>query len=418
MAKQRVVVTGTGVVSPLGSDVAVLWQNICAGRSGIRHIEDDAFAGIRTQIAGFVTDFDPDRYFDAKEQRLFDRFAQFGCAAAQQALDASGLANTRIDKNRVGIYIGSGAGGLATLFRNHEILLRSGPARVSPHLIPMSIHNMVAGLVAIRTGFGGPSFAPVSACATANHAIGEAYRAIAHGYCDAALAGGAEAPITPLYFAAFSNMRAMSVRNDDPAAASRPFDRNRDGFVMSEGAGVLMLEAHAHALARGAHILGEIIGYGSTTDAHHVTTPDADGGTRAMALALQYAGLQPAQVDCINAHGTGTPLGDVSETRAIRQVFGSHADHLKVSATKSMTGHLFGAAGGIEAIITLKTLQEGLLPPTINLTDPDPQCDLDYVSRAGAEPAQLRIALSNGFGFGGHNAVLAFRKFPAESDES
>ncbi|TAM89556.1 MAG: beta-ketoacyl-[acyl-carrier-protein] synthase II [Candidimonas sp.] len=416
--KRRVVVTGMGVVSPLGCDVDTLWRNVCAGRSGIRALTDEAFAGIRTRIAGVVADFDAGHYFTAKERRLYDRYAQFACAAARQAVDQSGLDAGHCDKGAVGIYIGSGAGGLATLLHGYQVLRDDGPARVSPHLIPMSINNMAAALVAIRTGFCGPSFAPVSACATGNHAIGEAYRAIAHGYCEAVLAGGAEAPITPLYFAAFASMRAMSTRNDAPRAASRPFDRGRDGFVMAEGAGVLVLEALAHAQSRGAPILGEIIGYGNTTDARNVTSPDDRGGARAMRVALDHAGLAPQAVDCINAHGTGTPLGDASETRAIRAVFGSHADRLKISATKSMTGHLFGAAGAVEAILTLKSLSDGLVPPTINLTDPDPACDLDYVSGSSAVRAPVGVALSNGFGFGGHNAVLAFRKFPSESVDS
>ncbi|AGK55870.1 3-oxoacyl-ACP synthase [Bacillus sp. 1NLA3E] len=296
------------------------------------------------------------------------------------------------------------------MLENHKALLEKGPRRVSPFMVPMMISNMAAGIVAIKTGFKGPSFSPVSACATGNQAIGEAFLNILHGYSDAILAGGSEASINPLAFAGFSRMKAMSTNNDSPQKASRPFDKDRDGFVMSEGAGILLLEEYEHAKNRGATILGEIIGFGSTTDAHHITTPDFHGAERAMKLALDMAQIQPTDVDYINAHGTSTPEGDKSETKAIKNVFKDHAYRLKISSTKSMTGHLFGAAGGVEAIITLKSIMEDTIPPTINYEHPDEECDLDYVPNESIQ-AEVNYALSNGFGFGGHNAVLVFKKF-------
>ncbi|GAB3804472.1 beta-ketoacyl-ACP synthase II [Virgibacillus kimchii] len=407
--KRRVAVTGMGVVSPLGNDVATLWDNIKQGKSGIKRLESAEYQDIKTQIAGRVEGFQGENYLDAKEAKRYDLFTQYGYAAAVQALEQSEISIDKLDKDRASVYIGSGAGGIETLLRNHKTMLEKGPKRVSPFLIPMSINNMVSGLVSIKTGFRGPSLATVSACATSNHAIGEAYLKIAHGYADAILAGGAEATITPLYFAGFSKMRAMSTRNAAPEKASRPFDAGRDGFVMSEGAGVLLLEEYEHAKQRGANILGEITGYGSTTDAHHITDPDYQGAVKAMDLAIERAGVRPEEVDYINAHGTSTPTGDISETKAIKEVFGDHAKALKVSSTKSMTGHMFGAAGGIEAIITLKSMTENVFPPTINLENPDPACDLDYVANKAMDGV-IDVALSNGFGFGGHNAVVAFKK--------
>lgn len=407
--KRRVVITGTGVISPLGNDAETLWNNVKAGNSGIKQLQTEDFEGIQTKIAGFIDDFRGEEYLDAKEIKRYDPFTQYGFAAAMQALKQANLDLNKADKDRFGIYIGSGAGGLGTILENHKLLLEKGARRVSPFFIPTSINNMVSGLLSIKTGFRGPSFSTVSACATSNHSIGEAYLNIAHGYTDAILAGGAEATINPLYFAGFSKMRAMSVQNDKPQQASRPFDLHRDGFVMSEGAGVLFLEEYEHAKRRGATILGEITGYGSTTDAHHITAPDYQGAAKAMQLAIERAGIKPEDVDYINAHGTSTPAGDISETKAIKTVFKEHAYQLKVSSTKSMTGHLFGAAGAIEAIITLKSLQDGIYPPTINLDNPDPECDLDYVANQAVE-GNIKIALSNGFGFGGHNAVIAFKK--------
>lgn len=407
--KRRVVITGAGVVSPLGHDVESFWDNIKKGQSGIKCLNADEYKDINTKIAGIIEDF-PNEYLDMKEIKRSDPFIQYGYAAAIQAVEQSNIDLEKVDRDRIGVYIGSGAGGLQTLFENYQILFDKGPKRVSPFLIPMSIHNMISGLIAIKYQFRGPSFAPVSACATSNHAIGEAYLQIAHGYADAIIAGGAESTIHPLYFAGFSKMRAMSTRNDEPEKASRPFDAARDGFVMSEGAGVLFLEEYEHAKKRGARILGEIIGYGSTTDAYHITAPDYQGAAKAMELAMERAGISPSEVDYINAHGTSTPTGDVSETKAIKQVFGDHAYRLKVSSTKSMTGHMFGAAGAVEAIITLKSMAENVFPPTINLENPDKDCDLDYVPNEAVE-GDIHIALSNGFGFGGHNAVVAFKKF-------
>ncbi|MET3658844.1 beta-ketoacyl-ACP synthase II [Sporosarcina psychrophila] len=408
--ERRVVVTGYGVVSPLGNDVDTFWNHIKEGKSGIGKIEDDEFKEINTQIAGRIKDFPAEEYFDKKELGKYDLFAQYAYAAAKQALDQSALNSDIVNKERIGVYVGSGIGGIDTVLENHKHLLERGVRKVSPFMAPMMISNMAAGIIAIKYGFKGPSFSPVSACATGNHAIGEAYLNILHGYSDAIVAGGAEASINPLSFAGFSRMRAMSTLNDSPEKASRPFDRERDGFVMSEGAGILVLEEYDHAKKRGATILGEIVGYGSTTDAYHITSPDFDGAARAMKLALGMARLNPTDIDYINAHGTSTPEGDKSETKAIKATFGSHAYQLKVSSTKSMTGHLFGAAGGVEAIITLKSILEDIAPPTINYENPDEECDLNYVPNEAVK-MEINYAISNGFGFGGHNAVLAFKKF-------
>ncbi|WP_421102572.1 beta-ketoacyl-ACP synthase II [Sporosarcina psychrophila] len=408
--ERRVVVTGYGVVSPLGNDVDTFWNHIKEGKSGIGKIEDDEFKDINTQIAGRIKDFPAEEYFDKKELGKYDLFAQYAYAAAKQALDQSALNSDTVNKERIGVYVGSGIGGIDTVLENHKHLLERGVRKVSPFMAPMMISNMAAGIIAIKYGFKGPSFSPVSACATGNHAIGEAYLNILHGYSDAIVAGGAEASINPLSFAGFSRMRAMSTLNDSPEKASRPFDRERDGFVMSEGAGILVLEEYEHAKKRGATILGEIVGYGSTTDAYHITSPDFDGAARAMKLALGMARLNPTDIVYINAHGTSTPEGDKSETKAIKATFGSHAYQLKVSSTKSMTGHLFGAAGGVEAIITLKSILEDIAPPTINYENPDEECDLNYVPNEAVK-MEINYAISNGFGFGGHNAVLAFKKF-------
>ncbi len=408
--KRRVVVTGYGVISPLGNDVDTLWNHIKEGKSGIKKIESDEFKEINTQIAGSINDFPAEDYLDKKELGKYDLFAQYAYAAAKQALDQSALNSDTVNMERVGVYVGSGIGGIDTVLENHKLLIERGVRKVSPFMAPMMISNMAAGIIAIKHGFKGPSFSPVSACATGNHAIGEAYLNILHGYSDAIVAGGAEASINPLSFAGFSKMRAMSTLNGSPEKASRPFDGGRDGFVMSEGAGILVLEEYEHAKKRGATILGEIIGYGSTTDAYHITSPDFDGAARAMKLALEMAKIHPTDVDYINAHGTSTPEGDKSETKAIKAAFGAHAYQLKVSSTKSMTGHLFGAAGGIEAIITLKSIMENIAPATINYENPDEECDLNYVPNEALK-MEINYAISNGFGFGGHNAVLAFKKF-------
>lgn len=408
--ERRVVVTGYGVVSPLGNNVDELWTNIKAGKSGIKKIKSDEFNNINTQIAGFITDFDAEQYFDKKELGKYDLFVQYAVAAAQQALEQTNLDFQNLNMERFGVYIGSGIGGINTILDNHKALIEKGPRKVSPFMVPMMISNMASGIISIKTGFKGPSFSPVSACATGNQAIGEAFLNIRHGYSDGILAGGAEAPINPLAFAGFSRMRAMSTFNDFPDKASRPFDSGRDGFVMSEGAGILFLEEYEHARSRGAEIFGEIVGYGSTTDAFHITSPDYHGAAKAMTLALEMGNISLKEVDYINAHGTSTPEGDKSETNAIKHVFGAHAYSLKVSSTKSMTGHLFGAAGGVEAIITLKSVMEDIIPPTINYETSDPDCDLDYVPN-DAVKQKIHFALSNGFGFGGHNAVLAFKRF-------
>jgi 3-oxoacyl-[acyl-carrier-protein] synthase II len=407
---RRVVVTGYGVVSPLGNNVEELWNNIKKGKSGVKKIQSDDFKDIGTQIAGYITDFNAEQYLDKKELGNYDLFVQYGYAAAKQALNQANLDVDNINKERFGVYIGSGIGGINTILDNHKSLIERGPRRVSPFMVPMMISNMASGIISIKTGFKGPSYSPVSACATGNQAIGEAFLNIRHGYSDGILAGGAEAPINPLAFAGFSRMRAMSTFNDIPERASRPFDSQRDGFVMSEGAGVLFLEEYEHAKERGATILGEIVGYGSTTDAYHITSPDYNGAANAMKLALEMGGINLTDVNYINAHGTSTPEGDKSETKAIKSVFGIHAYNLKVSSTKSMTGHLFGAAGGIESIITLKSIMEDIAPPTINYEKPDENCDLDYVPNHAVK-TKINYAISNGFGFGGHNAVLAFKKF-------
>jgi 3-oxoacyl-[acyl-carrier-protein] synthase II len=407
---RRVVVTGYGVVSPLGNTVQTLWKNIKEGKSGIKKIQSDEFNNINTQIAGYITDFEAEKYFDKKELGKYDLFVQYAVAAVEQALEQANLDLQNENLERLGVYIGSGIGGINTTLENHSALIERGPRKVSPFMVPMMISNMASGMVSIKTGFKGPSFSPVSACATGNQAIGEAFLNIRHGYSDGILAGGAEAPINPLAFSGFSRMRAMSTFNDFPENASRPFDSSRDGFVMSEGAGILFLEEYEHARKRGATILGEIVGYGSTTDAYHITSPDYRGAANAMRLALDMGNIPLADVDYINAHGTSTPEGDRSETNAIKSVFGTHAYNLKVSSTKSMTGHLFGAAGGIEAIITLKSVMEDIVPPTINYELPDKDCDLDYVPNHAVK-TKINYAISNGFGFGGHNAVLAFKKF-------
>lgn len=407
---KRVVVTGYGVISSLGNDVNTLWNHIKTSKSGIDKVEFEGYEDINTKIGGIIKDFAPEHYFEKKELEKYDKFVQYAYAASRQALDQANLEIEKLDPNRLGIFIGSGIGGIDTVLEHHRTLLEKGHRKVSPFMVPMMIINMAVGIISIKTGFKGTSFAPVSACATGNHAIGEAFLNIRHGYSDAILAGGSEASINPLAYAGFSKMRAMSTNNDEPKKASRPFDKNRDGFVMSEGSGILLLEEYEHAKKRGATILGEIIGYGSTTDAFHITSPDFHGAERAMKLALELAQIDPTKIDYINAHGTSTPEGDKSETKAIKSVFGEHAYQLKVSSTKSMTGHLFGAAGGIEAIITLKSILESIIPPTINYEFPDEECDLDYVPNEAIQ-ADVNYAISNGFGFGGHNAVLIFKKF-------
>ncbi|MEK4510273.1 beta-ketoacyl-ACP synthase II [Paenibacillus sp. FSL K6-2524] len=411
--KHRVVVTGMGVVTSLGNDLDTFWDNLVQGKSGVSLIDAFDVSGYTTRIAAEVKDFNPDDYIDRKEARKMDRFVQFATTAAFSALKDSGLnIAEQTDPERVGVMIGSGIGGLGTLEDQHSILLEKGPRRVSPFFIPMMIANMASGHVSILTGAKGPNSTTVTACATGTHSIGDSYRTIMNGDADVMICGGAEATIRPTGVAGFCSMRAMSTRNDEPERASRPFDSERDGFVMGEGAGILILESLEHAQKRGAKIYAEVIGYGLSADAHHMTDPDPDGASRAMKMALRSAGIEPEEVDYINAHGTSTPPGDRSETTAIKWTFGDHAYKLAVSSTKSMTGHLLGAAGGVEAVICGLTLQNGIIAPTINLENPDPDCDLDYVPNE-ARHSDVKVAMSNSFGFGGHNATIILKKFEA-----
>ncbi|TFE24986.1 beta-ketoacyl-ACP synthase II [Cohnella luojiensis] len=410
---QRVVVTGMGVVTSLGSDLPTFWNNLLNGKSGISLIEAFDTTEYTTKIAAEIKDFDPGAYIDKKESRKMDRFVQFGVAASKLAVeDAKLVIGENADPERVGVVVGSGIGGLGTWEDQHTVLMEKGPRRVSPFFIPMMIANMASGQVSMITGAKGPNSAAVSACATGTHSIGDSYKMIQRGDADVMICGGAEATIRPIGMAGFCSMRAMSTRNDEPEKASRPFDVERDGFVMGEGAGVLILESLEHAQKRGARIYAEVIGYGMSGDAHHMTEPDPDGAARCMKKALNDAGIAPEAVQYINAHGTSTPVGDQSETMAIKKAFGDHAYKLAVSSTKSMTGHLLGAAGGVEAVILGLTLQNGVIPPTANLDNQDPELDLDYVPNKPRE-ADVQVALSNSFGFGGHNATIIMRKYEA-----
>ena len=411
--RRRVVVTGLGAVTPIGTGVNRFWHNLIKGVSGIDHIKSfdpDEF-GLTVKIAGEVKDFDPLDFMDKKDASRLSLFIQFAVGAAEEAIEDSGIKSAGYDPLRIGVIIGTGIGGLRDIEREHAVITAKGARRVSPFFIPYGISNMGAGYVAIRHGFKGPNYCVVSACATGNHAIGDAFRLIQSGDVDAVIAGGAEASITPLGVAGFAVMRALSTRNDEPQKASRPFDRDRDGFVVGEGAGVLVLEEYERAKARGAKIYAEIVGYGATDDAFHITAPHecGEGAYECMRLALEDAGLNPSEVDYINAHGTSTPLNDTIETLAIKKLFGEHAYRLKVSSNKSMIGHLLGAAGAVEAIASVKTIETGIIPPTVNLENPDPQCDLDYVPGKAVE-ADVRVVLSNSFGFGGTNACLIFKK--------
>jgi len=408
---QRVVVTGMGVVTSLGSDLPTFWNNLLNGKSGISLIEAFDTTEYTTKIAAEIKDFDPNVYIDKKESRKMDRFVQFGVAASKLAIeDAKLVIGENADAERVGVVVGSGIGGLGTWEDQHTLLMEKGPRRVSPFFIPMMIANMASGQVSMVTGAKGPNSAAVSACATGTHSIGDSFKMIQRGDADVMICGGAEATIRPIGMAGFCAMRAMSTRNDEPEKASRPFDVDRDGFVMGEGAGVLILESLEHALNRGAHIYAEVIGYGMSGDAHHMTDPDPDGAARCMKKALKDAGLEPEAIQYINAHGTSTGIGDISESMAIKKAFGEHAYKLAVSSTKSMTGHLLGAAGGVEAVILGLTLQNGVIPPTANLDNQDPELDLDYVPNKPRE-ADVQVALSNSFGFGGHNATIIMRKY-------
>ena len=411
--RKRVVVTGIGVVTPLGQGADTFWGNLLAGQCGIDSISAFDTEGFPCTIAGEVKDFDPTPAFPSpKEVRRTDRFSQFGIHAGWQALNDSGLDLAKANRDRVGAFIGSGIGGLITLEDQNKKLLERGPGRLSPFFIPMMILNMASGMFSLYHGLRGPNVATCSACATANHAIGEAWRTLVMGDADVMVAGGTEAAVAPCAVGGFASMKALSTRNDDPRHASRPFDAGRDGFVMGEGSGVLVLEELEHAKARGARIYCEMAGYGNTADAHHMTSPapEGEGGARAIRMALSSGGLNPEDISYINAHGTSTPQGDVCETQAIKSVFGYHAGSLAVSSTKGATGHMLGAAGGVEMAVCCKALETDTVPPTINYETPDPDCDLDYVPNEAREMEVNAIA-NNSFGFGGHNACLVAKKF-------
>jgi 3-oxoacyl-[acyl-carrier-protein] synthase II len=409
--RRRVALTGVGVITPIGTGKDRFWASLMEGRSGVRRITAFDPTPYDTQIAGEIPDFDPTTYMHRKEARRNDRFVQFAAAATRLALDDAGFAITPRNAERVGVIIGSGNGGARTWEEQHQVLLERGPGRVSAFFAPMIIINMASGVVSIATGAKGPNVSVVSACATGGHAVGDALRTIQNDEADAMICGGSEAAITPLSLASFCAMKAMSTRNDAPERAVRPFDAQRDGFVMGEGAGILLLEEWDHAHRRGANIYAEVVGYGKSADAFHITQPDpeGDGAARAMHNALRDARIEPAQVDYINAHGTSTFYNDKVETLAIKRVWGADARRVPVSSTKSMTSHLFGAAGAVEAIVCALVIERGMLPPTINYEVPDPACDLDYVPNT-PRAARVDVAMSNAFGFGGHNAILILRR--------
>ena len=408
---RRSVITGIGVVSPIGCGVSTFWSNLLAGTSGIAQIQAFDVSDYSTKIGGEVRDFDVDAFIDKKEQRRMDLYSRYAMGAAQLAIDDSGLTLANENPERIGCLVSSGIGGLQTLQTQHTILMEKGPSRCSPFMIPQMISNIAAGLIAIRHNLQGPNYAIVTACATAAHSIGNAQRHIAYGEADIMLAGGAEASICELGLAGFSNMRALSSRNDEPTRASRPFDRDRDGFVMADGAGVLVVEEYEHAKARGAEIYAEVIGYGQTCDAHHMTAPLESGaiGGRALKLAMGDAKIDPSEIDYINAHGTSTPLNDKTETKVIKMALGEeNARKVMISSTKSMTGHLLGAAGGVETAVCALAIKHGVVPPTINLDNPDAECDLDYVPHTARE-VKVNTCLNNSLGFGGHNVALVLR---------
>jgi 3-oxoacyl-[acyl-carrier-protein] synthase II len=413
MNPRRIVITGMGAVTPLGLDVETTWRNLIAGKSGAGPITSFDVSKYDCRFGCTVKDFEPKRYFfNEKDARRADRYTQLAMASAKEAVRHAGLDPKTLDLDRVGVLVGSGIGGLETLGFQNEILITKGPKRISPFMIPMMIANMAGGLISMEFGFAGPNFAVVTACATSNNSIGEAWRLIRDDEADVILAGGSEAACVPLGLSGFAAMRALSTRNDEPERASRPFDKDRDGFVLGEGAGVVIVEELEHAKKRGANILAELTGYGLSSDAYHMTSPPPGGigAAKAMQHTLKRAGLSADQVDYINAHGTSTPVGDVAETEAIKAVFGSSAKSVAVSSTKSMTGHLLGAAGAAELIFCIKAIEQNILPPTINLDNPDAACDLDYVPHKARE-TRVDIAMSNSFGFGGHNATLLVRRF-------
>ena len=411
MSKRRVVITGLGALSPNGNSVADFWSGLLAGKSGIQKISYFDVENFNVKIAGELSDFNPEDYFDRKDIRKLDPFSIYGLVTATEAVTHSGLDLESIESDRAGVIIGSGVGGIQTLEEQHTVLQERGARRVSPFFVPKMIANIAAGQIAIKFGFRGPNYTVVSACSSGSDAIGQAFRKIQYGDTDIMITGGSEASITPLTIAGFGNMRALTAtHNDEPEKASKPFDKNRDGFVLGEGAGMIVLESLDHAQARGANILAEVLGYGATNDAFHITQP-AEGGVgavKAIALALKDADTQPQEIDYINAHGTSTPFNDKSESAAIRTIFGEHADTLKVSSTKSMTGHLLGASGAIAAVACVKALQENKVPPTINYTTPDPECNLNYVPNK-SQDLECNTVMMNAFGFGGHNAVLVLR---------
>jgi len=413
VSKRRVVVTGLGIVSPVGSKIESAWKNITEGQSGINMISPDLFdaSEFSVKIAGNVTDFDANEYIKPKDQRKMDPFIHYGIGAGTDALHDSGFEVTDANAESIGVIVGSGIGGIGTIERNYEAYMKGGARKISPFFVPSSIVNMVAGNLSIMHGLKNHNMSPVSACATATHSIGDAARMISYGDADVMLAGGAEMATTPLGIGGFAAARALSTRNDDPAAASRPWDKDRDGFVLGDGAGVLVLEEYETAKARGAEIYCELVGFGMSSDAFHMTSPskNGEGAARCMNNALRDAGINADQIDYINAHGTSTPAGDVAETMALKLAMGTHAKNVAISSTKSMTGHLLGAAGGIEAVFSVLAIRDQVLPPTINLDNPDPECDLDYVANV-ARSAPVNYAMSNSFGFGGTNGTLIFKK--------
>lgn len=410
--RKRVVVTGVGAITPIGNTPTEYWEGLLLGKNGIGEITLFDASRHDCRFAGEVKNFDPHNYMDRKEAKRMDRFAQFGVSAAKQALADARFIINDLNAEQVGVMIGSGIGGLRVMEEQQTVYLNRGPDRCSPFMVPMMIANMAAGLTAIQVGAKGPNSCAVTACAAGSNAIGDAFRLVQGGYAQAMICGGCEAAITPLSMAGFAACKALSFRNDDPDHASRPFDKNRDGFVMGEGAGILILEELQHALSRDAHIYAEIIGYGMTCDAYHITSPvpGGDGAARAIALALKDAGLTPELVSYINAHGTSTPANDATETAAMKRALGEHAYKVAISSTKSMTGHLLGGSGGIEAVATVLAIANDKMPPTINLQNPDPDCDLDYIPNV-SRAASVEVALSNSFGFGGHNVTLVFRKY-------
>jgi len=419
MKKNRVVITGIGIISPVGIGKNKFWEALVEGKSGITEITRFDVSSYPTKVAGEVKDFNPFDYIDRKEAKRMDRFAQFAVAAGKMAVEDAGLELEKVDRDRVGVILGTGIGGTETFEQQHEVLLNKGPNRVSPFFVPMMIGNMGAGQMSIQLGLKGPNITIVNACASGAIAVGEALRALQRGDADVILSGGTEAALTPMSLAGFCTMKAMTTNNEEPQKASRPFDAKRDGFVLSEGAGIVVMETLDHALSRGARIYAEVIGYGCTADAYHITAPapDGEGAVKAMQKALDDAGIEPKDVDYINAHGTSTQLNDKYETLAIKKVFGDHAYSLAVSSTKSMIGHLLGAAGAVEIIVTALTIYEGIITPTINYENPDPECDLDYVPNKSRRAA-VNTALSNSLGFGGHNAAVVVQRYKNNGGEN